>query len=232
MVAGERTGRERTGPERYVKESDVQPMMDLEIAEAVAVAVQAATDRMLDAILSNLTKVATGEMRVVNPQPVVVPFRTTKDCWQWMTEYRDGLQQAREIAQIRLEHIQGLMAERDELKELTVRQGREIVELTGQVQTQAEMIREGWDRINELSDDVVKVRETLGHRGKRIDELQQLVAKLQSDLRVAREEAAPPVEHVHDQNEQARKAEQKAETERIVAECLAKILVEPPIFKK
>lgn len=238
MVPGE-----RVGPERYVKASDVEPMMQLEIAEAVAVAVQSATDKLLDAVLSNLTKVATGEMRVVNPNPVVLPFRTTKDCWQWMTEQKERREQAETVAQIRLEHIQGLMAERDaareavnrataeamqtwllyppvkletvrlddlevqeriaklqldkdELQKLTITQGREIVGLTDQVQRQSGMIKEGWDRIDTLADELAQARKAQGEAAERVMEL-TVGARHQ---RVA----PPPVEHVHDQNERVR----------------------------
>lgn len=171
--------------ERYVREADVEPMMQLEIAEAVAVAVQSATDKLLDAVLSNLTKVATGEMRVVSDVPVVLPFPTTKACWQWMTEQRERREQAETVAQIRLEHIQALMAERAEQDKLVQTQGREIVGLTDQVQRQKDMIKEGWARIDTLADELAQARQLIGKKC---------------------EHEPPPVEHVHDQNERARQA--------------------------
>lgn len=182
--------------EKYVKASDVEPMMQLEIAEAVAVAVQSATDRLVDAVLVNLTKVATGEMRVVSDVPVALPFKTTKDCWQWMTEQKERREQAETVAQIRLEHIQGLMAERTEQDKLVQTQGREIVGLTDQVQRQKDMIKEGWARIDTLADELAQARKAQGEAAERVMEL--IVGARHQRV------APPPVEHVHDQNERVR----------------------------
>lgn len=222
------------GAERYVREADVEPMMQLEIAEAVAVAVQSATDKLLDAVLNNLTKVATGEMRVVSDVPVALPFPTTKACWQWMTEQRERREQAETVAQIRLEHIQALMAERAEQDKLVQTQGREIVGLTDQVQRQKGMIKEGWERIDTLADELSVAQEAVADREERIDRLLKIGADLRAvnmdlwkDILVAKQAAEkqadelaqarqligkkcehepPPVEHVHDQNERARQA--------------------------
>jgi hypothetical protein len=198
--------------ERYIKES--------EVAEQIAVAVQDAVNaerahevRQMQAVLDNLTAVATGKMRVVNSVPAVLPFRTTKDCWQWMTEQKERREQAETVAQIRLEHIQALMAEKAEQDELVVRQGREIVGLTDQVQRQSGMIKEGWDRINDLSHELVKLRERLATQTQTIDDL---VAAAQAEFIPE----PPPVEHVHEQNELVRKAEQCAEIQKIAEDII------------
>lgn len=272
MAAGE-----RVGPERYVKASDVFEQTKVAVCDAV----RTAQENLRLSILHNLTRVATGEMRVVNENPVVLPFRSTKDCWQWMTEQRERREQAETVAQIRLEHIQALMAERDEAREagraeawqtylafppvkietveldslqvqeriaklqldkdelqkLTITQGREIVGLTDQVLRQKGMIKEGWERIDTLADELSVAKKAAEKQAAELATASQIIGKkceheppreIQYVGGVADGYKPPPVDHVHDQNERAR----RDETEKIVAECLAKILVEPPIFKK
>lgn len=217
------------GAERYVREADVEPMMQLEIAEAVAVAVQSATDKLLDAVLTNLTRVATGEMRVVNPEPVVLPFKTTKDCWQWMTEQKERREQAETVAQIRLEHIRALMAERTEQDKLVQTQGREIVRLTDQVQRQKGMIKEGWDRINALSDELSVAQKAVADREERIDRLLKIGADLRAenmDLRKDILVAKQAAEKQADELAQAR--ERLTAKQQTIDELVPAAQAEPP----